>query len=358
MSNNITDKPGLPKEDTLASVVTEICYGAGVREIDVSELYGVARGYAVEDVSDARSALQPLMLRYGFDAIERDGMLVFRMRDGRRPVDLSSDQLAQSEEVSGDIEHRREAEAEMTGRVRLRFVQSDADHDVAAEEAILPDDSTHSVSVNEMPLSMTRAEGRQTAERWLSEARVSRETARFALPPSMMHLGAGDVVRLPSNGQGALYRIDRLEQAELQIVDAVRVEPGVYTPSDLPDDKVTEKPHVAPVPVLPVFMDLPLLTGSEVPHAPYLAVSAKPWPGNVAVYSASDDEGYALSGLIPGQAIIGVTEGPLMRATPGIWDEGAPLRVKLIDGVLESRPRQALLNGANLAAIGDGTPGN
>ena len=110
--------------------------------------------------------------------------------------------------------------------------------------------------------------------------------------------------------------------------------------------------------ILPVFMDLPLLTGSEVPHAPYLAVSAKPWPGNVAVYSASDDEGYALSGLIPGQAIIGVTEGPLMRATPGIWDEGAPLRVKLIDGVLESRPRQALLNGANLAAIGDGTPGN
>ncbi len=181
---------------TLASVATEICYGAGVREIDVSELYGVVRGYAVEDVSDARSALQPLMLRYCFDAIERDGLLVFRMRDGRRPVDLSSDQLAQSEEVTGDIEHRREAEAEMTGRVRLRFVQSDADHDVVAEEAILPDDSTHSVSVNEMPLSMTRAEGRQTAERWLSEARASRDTARFALPPSMMHLG-GDVVRLP-----------------------------------------------------------------------------------------------------------------------------------------------------------------
>ncbi len=343
---------------TLASVVMEICHGAGVMHIDVSRLYGVVRGYAIEDVSSARAALQPLMLRYGFDAIERDGVLLFRMRDGRRPVELDSDLLADSADIEGRVEYRREAEAELTGRVRLRFVQSDADHDVVSEEAVLPDTRTHSVSVNEMPLSMTRAEGRQTAERWLSEARVSRETARFALPPSMLHLGAGDVVTLTKDGQGARYRIDRLEQADLQLADAVRIEPGLYAPSDLPDDEVTAKPFIAPVPVLPVFMDLPLITGSEAPHAPYLAASASPWPGSVAVYSAASDEDYSLQELISGQAVIGYTETPLRRAGAGIWDEGAPLRVNLVDGVLESRPREALLNGANLAAIGDGTPGN
>ncbi len=343
---------------TLASVVTEICHGAGVTHIDVSRLYGVVRGYAIEDVTSARAALQPLMLRYGFDAIERDGVLLFQMRDGRRPIELDTDLLADSADIQGRVEYRREAETEMTGRVRLRFVQSDADHDVVSEEAILPDTRTHSVSVNEVPLSMTRAEGRQTAERWLSEARVSRETARFALPPSMLHLGAGDVVTLTKDGQGARYRIDRLEQADLQLAEAVRIEPGVYAPSDLPDDEVTAKPFVAPVPVLPVFMDLPLITGSEAPHAPYLAASANPWPGSVAVYSAASDQDYALQEVLPGQAIIGFTETPLRRASAGVWDEGAPLRVNLIDGLLESRPRDALLNGANLAAIGDGTPGN
>ncbi|CUJ89094.1 hypothetical protein RUE5091_00818 [Ruegeria denitrificans] len=343
---------------SLASVVTEICHGAGVTDIDVSRLYGVVRGYVVEDVSSARAALQPLMLRYGFDAIERDGVLLFQMRDGSKAIELNTDILADSSDVEGRLEYRREAEAEMTGRVRLRFVQSDADHDVASEEAILPDTRTHSVSVNEMPLSLTRAEGRQTAERWLSEARVSRETARFALPPSMLHLGAGDVVSLPKEGQSARYRIDRLEQADLQLAEAVRIEPSVYAPSDLPDDEVSIKPFVAPVPVLPVFMDLPLLTGSEAPHAPYLATSANPWPGSVAVYSAASDEDYALQEVISGQAVIGFTETPLWRASAGVWDEGSPLRVNLVDGLLESRPRDALLNGANLAAIGDGTPGN
>ncbi|WP_170505554.1 baseplate multidomain protein megatron [Ruegeria arenilitoris] len=343
---------------TLASVVTEICHGAGVTDIDVSCLDGVVRGYLVQDVSSARAALQPLMLRYGFDAIERDGVLLFQMRDGRKVVGLDTDDLADSSDIEGRVEYRREAEAEMTGRVRLRFVQSDADHDVVSEEAILPDTRTHSVAVNEMPLSLTRAEGRQTAERWLSEARVSRETARFALPPSMLHLGAGDVVSLTKDGQSARYRIDRLEQADLQLAEAVRIEPGVYAPSDLPDDQVSIKPFVAPVPVLPVFLDLPLLTGSEAPHAPYLATSANPWPGSVAVYSAASDEDYALQEVISGQAIIGFTETPLRRASAGVWDEGTPLRVNLVDGLLESRPRDALLNGANLAAIGDGTPGN
>ncbi|WP_082677361.1 baseplate megatron protein TIM-barrel domain-containing protein [Ruegeria profundi] len=343
---------------TLASVVAEICYGAGVTDIDVSRLYGVVRGYMVEDVTTARAALQPLMLRYGFDAIERDGVLRFQMRDGHGAEELASDVLADSSEITGRVEFRREAEAEMSGRVRVSFVQSDADHDVVSEEAILPDNETHSVSVNEFPLSMTRAEGRQTAERWLSEARTARETARFALPPSMLHLGAGDVVSLTNEGQSARYRIDRVEQSDLQLVEAVRVEPDVYAPLNLPDDSVSEKPFVAPVPVLPVFMDLPLITGSETPHAPYLAASANPWPGSVAVYSASGDEGYALQDVIPGQAVIGFTETPLKRASAGIWDEGAALRVRLVDGLLESRTQEALLNGANLAAIGDGTPGN
>ncbi len=345
---------------TLASVVTEICHRAGLTEIDVSELYGIVRGYAIEDVMDARQALQPLMLRYGFDAIERDGQLVFRTRGTQQAQDVLPEQFAESSDIEGSVEYRREAEAEMTGRVRLRFVQSDADHDLVAEEAVLPDDQTHAVAVNEMPLSMTRAEGRQTVERWLSESRISRETARFALPPSMSHIAAGDVVRLTGVEQGAdaLYRIDRLEQSDLRLADAVRIEPEVYAAAEVEDDRPTAQPFAAPVPVYPVFLDLPLITGSEVPHAPYLAVSAEPWPGSVAVYSSAQDEDYVLSEVIAGQAVIGFTETPLRRASAGVWDEGVALRVNLIDGVLESRSREALLNGFNLAAIGDGTPGN
>ncbi|MEM6897387.1 MAG: glycoside hydrolase TIM-barrel-like domain-containing protein, partial [Pseudomonadota bacterium] len=67
---------------SLADVVTEICARSGLYDIDVSNLYGFVRGYVVDFVSDARAALQPLMLAYGFDAVEREGKLVFFNRDG------------------------------------------------------------------------------------------------------------------------------------------------------------------------------------------------------------------------------------------------------------------------------------
>ena len=61
---------GRASSRTLADVVTDICARSGVTQIDVSRLYGLVRGYVVDDITTARSALQPLMVTYGFDAIE------------------------------------------------------------------------------------------------------------------------------------------------------------------------------------------------------------------------------------------------------------------------------------------------
>lgn len=342
---------------SLASVVQEICDRTGISTIDTSMLHGIVRGYTVEEVADARKALQPLMLRYGFDAIERDGVLKFVMRSIVKPRKLDRDAFAETDEIDGLIDQVRDSDAEISGRVRVRFIQSGADYDIATEEAVLPDAATHAVTTSELPLAMTRAEGRQTVERWLTEARVARETVRFALPPSLMGWGAGDVLRLPADadeGDG-LYRIDRVEQSALQLIEAVRIEPAVYSPSEMPDDDPIQNTFEPPVPVLPLFMDLPLMSGDEVPHAPHLAVTATPWPGSVAVYASGSDEGYALNEIIAARATIGQTQTPLHRARAGLWDQGSPLEVKLFSGALESRNREAILNGANLAAIGDGS---
>ncbi|AVO38517.1 baseplate multidomain protein megatron [Pukyongiella litopenaei] len=342
---------------TLASVVDEVCRRSGLREVDTSRLYGAVRGYVVDRVEAARAGLQPLMLRYAFDAVERDGVLRFWMRDGRGAIRIPEGSLADTGETDGLIDRSRAAEAEMSGRVRLRFVQSGADHEVVAEEAVLADDATHAVSTSEIPLSMTRAEGRVVVERWLAEARVSRDTARFALPPSLLEIGAGDVVELANEDGAGLYRVDRVEQAEMQVLDAVRIEPAVYTPSDMAEHLPPVKPFVAPVPVRPLFMDLPLLSGDEVPHAPYLAVTARPWPGTVALYASASDENYALDEIIASRSVVGVTQSPLGWAPSGRWDEGPALQVRLMNGALESRNAAAILNGANLAAIGDGSSG-
>lgn len=344
---------------SLASVVAEICTRAGLGAYDVSRLWGYVRGYAVEDVDHARAALQPLMMRYGFDAVERDGVLRFVSRSGRNPTALTAEGLAENNELPGRLEQVREVDAELVGRIRLRFVEADANHDVVSEEAVLPDDVTHAVGASDLPMAMTRAEGRQVAERWLAEARVARDTARFSLPMSHLDVGAGDIVRLPleTNETPGVYRVDQVEMTDRQIVSATRIEAGLYEPVEAPEDLPTVRAFVPPAPVQPVFLDLPLIRGDEAPHAPHLAVSGNPWPGSVAVYASDTDQNYAQSDLVSARAVMGVTETPLDAAGAGVWDRGADLQVRLFHGALDSKDETALLTGANLMAIGAGSGG-
>ncbi|MFL4471500.1 glycoside hydrolase/phage tail family protein [Tateyamaria armeniaca] len=345
---------------TLASVVGELCERAGLSAYDTSGLHGYVRGYLVEDVSSVRSALQPLMLRYAFDAIERDGVLKFVMRSGLDATTLASETFAVSSDLEGRLEQSRESEADLAGRVRLRFVQTDGNFDILSEEAILADDATHSVSTTDLPMALTRPEGRQIAERWLSEARISRETVRLALPPSLLGVGAGDVIEVaPDQAEGpGLYRVDRVEHGEMQILEAVRIEPEVYVPSDLSDELAGVREFVPPVPLTSVFLDLPLMSGEEVEHAPHVAVSGAPWPGSVAVYQSPTDTGFLLNSIVSARSSMGFTKTPLARARAGVIDVGSALEVEMIHGTLESTSDAALLNGSNLVAIGDGTPNN
>ena len=346
----------------LADVVAEICAraGLGADQIDTSALWGLVRGYHLPDGDSARAALEPLMLAYGFEAIERDGKLTFRTRNGRSSLALRPDLLALPAQADSALALTRAPHAEVAGRVQLTFIEADGDYAARAEEAIFSDTDTDSQTSarSELPLALTRAEGRQIAERWLAEARVARDSLRFALPLSQLATGAGDVVQIDTPSGPERYRIDRLTQGDTREAEAQRVEPEIYQPSDATEDFPTPRAFAAPVPIFNLMMDLPLMRGDEQPHAPHFASAAVPWPGAVAVYSAAQDAGYALNRLVAAPAVIGITQSPLAKAPSGLWDRGPALRVRLIAGTLESADPAQLLDGANLVAIGDGTSAN
>ncbi len=339
----------------LADVVAEICEMAGIGDYDVSELFGFVRGVTSGDVESARARLQPLMLAYSFEAIERDGRLVFRTRTGDPDASVQTEWMAEDDEGAVAPVHIRIPEADMVGRIRLSHVEATGAYETRVAEAIFPDDSDEVVSDSDLPLVLTQAEANGIAERWLAEARVSRDSVSFALPPSRRDLSAGSVLALED---GSTWRIDKFEDAGALKVEAVRTEAEIYEPSDSIEESVALEPFVPPLPVSPVLMDLPLLTGEEVPHAPTIAVAAEPWPGVVAVYSAPSDSGYVLNKLVDVVSAVGTLETPLFRATPGAWDKGPALRVRMASGSLSSAEIEAVLNGANAAAIGDGDGGN
>ncbi|NBD28500.1 MAG: host specificity protein [Alphaproteobacteria bacterium] len=340
---------------SLASVVAEICTRAGIEDFDVSELYGVVRGYSVTDVETGRAILQPLMLAHGFDALERDGKLVFRSRSGREAMTIDSGDFALVEDDTGAIELTRAQAPETVGRVQLSHLEADGDYEVRATEAVHPGDTTPTTARTELSLALTRGEGLRIAERWLAEGRLARDTAHFALPPSRAELGPGDVVRLPEGQGGGLYRVDQVEQTDRQVVEAVRIDPSIYARHPVPGTAPLLSPYIAPVPVELMLMDLPLIRGDEDEIAPHAAVSGVPWPGSVALYASDQDMGYGLDRILHHPAVIGVTETELAQAQPGVWDRGAALRVRLIRGTLDSLAPAQVLGGGNLAAIGDGS---
>lgn len=345
---------GRASNQPLAGVVRELCEGSGVDNLDTSRLFGLIRGYQQSEIATARSSLQPLMLTFGFDVFEREGTLIFRNRSARIAAEVRSDQLVLSTDLDGRLETTRTSDAETAGQVRLTYVDSQSSYETRSVETRFPDEESLAVSITDLPLALTKSEGLSAVERWLAEARVARDTIKFGLGKSRLSIGAGDVVQVA----GARYRIDRVEQTDGQVLEGVRVEPGVYLPSERSEELLSIRPFTPPVPVLPVFLDLPLLTGQEVPHAPHIAVGAEPWPGSVAVWSSSEDAGYEVNRLVAAPALIGVTESPMTFHRPGVWDYGASLRVKVAGGELSSASATAVLNGANAMAIGDGSSAN
>ena len=343
----------------LAGVVEEVCSRSGVTAADVDALHGTVLGYFVDDINGARAVLQPPMLAYGFDAVERDGKVIFSNRNGRLKSEIDTGHLAVFDDQAGEIELIRVPDAETAGRVRLTHVEADGDFQARSAEAIFPDEECRLLATSDLPLVLTQADGRRIVDRWLAEARVGRDRAKFAMPLSDLQIGAGDVVKLPPGSGGGLYRIDRVSQGDTREADAVRIEPGLYEPADFPDSPARLKAFVPPVPVFAQFMDLPLLTGNEVAHAPHIAVTATPWPGSVSVLSAVSDSGYTLNTSVARASLIGISETSLFRAAPSRWQRGATMRVRFYGaGGLAPASEQDVLNGANALAIGDGTSGN
>ena len=191
---------------------------------------------------------------------------------------------------------------------------------------------------------MLDGEARLIAARWLAEARIARDTARFALPPSTSGAWAlGDVVELASDTDAgaALWRIDRAVLSGPREIEATRVEPGPLRPRR---NRSTTTP-----PAMGAYRARPGATGGSGPaadprrrrstHAPWLAVSARAWPGAVALHHrAPAPTGFVLEALIARPRRLGVTESALDAAAPPDVGINGPalVQVRMLRGALHS----------------------
>jgi hypothetical protein len=187
-------------------VVAEICQTAGLEHFDVSGLQGLVRGHLTGQTETARAALQPLMIAYGFDAVEAEGRLAFRPLARTPDAEVGEPMTALDDDARGGFRQVRAAEAETVGRLRIAYTDGEASYDDRVAEAVFPGDAAQQVTDVGLPLALTPSEALGVAERRLAEARVARDSLTFSLPPSAFGVRAGAMISLPD---GSTWRVDR-----------------------------------------------------------------------------------------------------------------------------------------------------
>jgi GTA TIM-barrel-like domain/Putative phage tail protein len=337
----------------LADLVAHLCADADFADYDVSGLAGLVTGFAVTDTMSPRDAIAPLGLAYFFDAAESQGLIRFVMRGRPGPVSCGEgDLVLQGGDPSFGFTLERAQETDLPVASRLTYIDADADYRQAVAVARRLTGSSDRVASSALPLVLDQGQAIGIGERLLVDAWTMRESAAFALAPSALALDPTDEVELEAGGRTRRLRLTEIDDASARAIQAVATDPSVYEaitgPSRSPGAAqgmgFTGRAALE-------FLDLPLLTGAEVPWAPYASAFASPWPGQVLVLRSAGSSNYALDTALTRPATIGETTADFYAGPAWRWDEANTLSVRLYSGALASLDDLSVLGGANALAV-------
>jgi hypothetical protein len=336
----------------LAAIVRQILEDYGFTRYEVTRLYGFLDGFLIDRIMSAREALQPLGLAYLFDAYESGGLIQFAHRGLIGSVaTVTPDDLVETDAEAPLYTLTRGQETELPLSAKITYIDGSQDYAQAAVEARRLSVRSDRVSAAELPIVIGQGKAQAIAETWLQDAWAARERASFGLPPSRLALEPSDVITLAAGGRSYPLRITETRDSEFKAVQALSVEPFSFDALPTPERRRAFAIVTVYGPTSAFFLDLPLLRGDEAPQTGYVTANADPWPGAVGFYRSPSTSGYELNTVVAarptlGETVFGFYSGPLHR-----YDKSNVLRVSLEFGELASVTEEALLNGANYAAI-------
>ena len=255
-------------------------------------------------------------------------------------------------EPRSDFSFERAQETDLPVASRIAYIDADADYRQAVAEARRLTGSSDRVANSTLPLVIDQGQAIGIGQRLLMDAWVMRESAAFALAPSKLALDPADEVLLDAGGRTRRLRLTEIDDGSARQMQAIATDPSIYeaivgpqrTPGGTQGLAFTGRALVA-------FLDLPLLTGSEIAWAPHAAAFASPWPGSVLVLRSAGDANYTLDTALTLAATIGETIADFYSGPTWRWDRTGSLRVRLYNGALASLDDLSVLGGANAIAV-------
>lgn len=343
---------GAPLHRLVSAIVEHFDF----QDVETEDLEGMIDGYVVDDIMSARDAIEPLARAFSFDALETGGKLRFI---GRRSVDFIQLDPQQCIEEHADrplYTLQRMQETELPASVKLTYIESGRDYRQAAVESRRSTGSSRRETAIALPAMLSQSIAQTSADAILFDTWNGRETASFVLPPSWLRLEPGDGIALIQDHGALPLRIEEISEGYSRAVKARQIDSEIYGAGSGVSRKTYAGSVSALGPPAVVYMDLPLLASSSNEHGLWLAASSDPWSSGLAVYRKLGDR-FDLNCNISAPSIIGETLDPLPSGPLWRRSRDTKLHVQLYRGALQSVSQEEMLNGGNLAAIGDDTSG-
>ncbi len=326
-------------------------------DYDTSLVNANVAGYFVSATVSARDIINPLSTTFFFDAYESEGKIKFRNRGGIPVLTLTESDMTLRDDndeqaLHGPVEFQRGQETELPGIVRIQFIGDDPDYSMLPVQTQREFGNSLRVAESRPNIVMSSAEGQQVADILMHEAWVSREEASANLMPSKLALDASDVVSIDFANRIIEHRIMRIGAEYIKPTQLVRTDQSIYVP--VPRVVITttlDQSTGTGIPLLEI-LDLPLLgIVEERDYAPWLAATAFPWPGDIAVYRITGTS-FTLDTIMPNPAAFGTTVTALPIGVHGIFNRGATLDLDISSiADLQSVAELDVLNGLNVGAL-------
>jgi hypothetical protein len=296
-----------------------------------------------------------------FDAVESDGKIKFVMRGGSAIATVTQDDLAAHSYGSSPpdvLTINRTQDMELPRELAVNFPNANDAYQISTQRSErLITSSENKVSHN-LAVVMTPTKGKQVADVLLYDAWTGRSSMALFNSWKYGHLEPSDVITIVNAGRSYNARlVDETFDGGIFKRSAVIEDASVYTQSGTAAESTVPDETLAPVPVTILsLLDIPLMRDQDDGYGFYAAANG----GNASWHGSqlfkSNDAGLTWSaygdGFLNG-SVIGSAGSILGGFTRNIFDEQNTVSILLDCGELASDTEINILNGANVALLGD-----
>jgi hypothetical protein len=346
---------------SLAAIIQDLCLKAGftTSDIDVSRLNDLVDGYVLPHRGTVRNMIETLASAYFFDAVESEGVIKFIPRGTLNNTTINYDELISDNDNKEQLQIIRKQEIDLPQKIDLIYINKHKDYLQGTQSSQRMVVSTQEIETINLPIILGDQAAKIIADKYLYNRWTERTKFSFSLPTKYINLEPSDLITLKTQNTEHLIRIISLNLGNNKEIKISAVAEDItnydfyyepYTVSCNDSEVIRGAGNT-------IFhiLDLPCLPGFSSKYTKcYIAAagSEHKWQG-ASIYGLDNGNNYSYLTEINVESTIGTSLNILRSGPIGIWDENTKIIVSLLSGELESVSKEATLNGANIALIGN-----